>query len=79
MLTQPDRVFSALWSARNGRKCLIFSIFTFSFRDTWKEVENMSADEAKSKYIEALLEMFDNAGEQVSLRGILELGSAVFH
>ena len=45
----------------------IFSIVERKKWDAWKEVENMSADEAKSKYIEALLEMFDNAGEQVNI------------
>lgn len=38
-----------------------------NFRDAWKEVEGLSADDAKQQYIEALLEMFDQIGEQVSI------------
>jgi acyl-CoA-binding protein len=50
------------WCSKN---ILNFDISYF-FRDSWKAVEGMSADEAKQNYIEALLEMFDNAGGQVN-------------
>lgn len=36
-------------------------------RDAWKSVEGMSSDEAKEKYIETLLGMFDNIGEEVNV------------
>ena len=33
---------------------------TILFRDAWKAVEDITVKEAMEKYIEALLEMFDN-------------------
>ncbi|KAH7693716.1 CRE-ACBP-3 protein [Aphelenchoides avenae] len=35
--------------------------------DAWKAVEGTSKEEAKEKYIEALLEMFDKIGETVNV------------
>jgi acyl-CoA-binding protein len=46
---------------------IFITFFTF-LRDSWKELEGMSADEAKQNYIKTLLEMCDKAGEQVKLQ-----------
>uniref|UniRef100_A0A914CJX8 ACB domain-containing protein n=1 Tax=Acrobeloides nanus TaxID=290746 RepID=A0A914CJX8_9BILA len=45
----------------------IFSLVERKKWDAWKEVEGLSADQAKQQYIEALLEMFDHIGEQVNI------------
>lgn len=37
------------------------------FRDAWKEREGTSAEDAKQKYIQALLAMFDEIGQTVNI------------
>ncbi|KAL3070558.1 hypothetical protein niasHS_007755 [Heterodera schachtii] len=45
----------------------MFSLVEKAKWDAWKSVEGMSAEEAKEKYIETLLEKFDDAGTQVDI------------
>ncbi|KAI1716421.1 acyl coA binding protein domain-containing protein [Ditylenchus destructor] len=44
-----------------------FSIVEKAKWDAWKSLEGTSSDEAKEKYVEALLEMFDEIGSQVNV------------
>jgi acyl-CoA-binding protein len=50
------------------KNIIIFVTFLTFPRDSWKELEGMSTDEAKQNYIKVLLEMCDKAGEQVKLQ-----------
>lgn len=45
----------------------IFSLVERKKWDAWKTAEGTSSDEAKEKYIEALLEMMDEIGTQVNI------------
>jgi len=46
---------------------LKYQFYCKVFRDAWKGVEGMQADAAKEKYIEILLEMFDNVDPNISI------------
>lgn len=45
----------------------IFSIVERKKWDAWKAIEGMSSDEAKKKYVEALLEVFDNIDPSINV------------
>ncbi|KAI6191313.1 hypothetical protein M3Y97_00215000 [Aphelenchoides bicaudatus] len=45
----------------------MFSFVEKAKWDAWKGVEGLSQEEAKEKYIEVLLEMFDKIGEEVNV------------
>uniref|UniRef100_A0A915DAK0 ACB domain-containing protein n=1 Tax=Ditylenchus dipsaci TaxID=166011 RepID=A0A915DAK0_9BILA len=45
----------------------IFSLIERKKWDSWKTAEGLNSEEAKEKYVEALLEMFDEIGSQVNV------------
>ncbi|CAI5456181.1 unnamed protein product [Caenorhabditis angaria] len=50
----------------------IFSIVERKKWDSWKELEGVSQDEAKERYIKALNEMFDKIAQELDVSAWLE-------